>query len=60
MESKQNWYNNEALLGALLLFVPPVGLYALYKNDNVKQSFKNIIYTAFLVVAIIFVIRFIF
>jgi len=60
MSERKNWYNQEALLGALLLFVPPLGLYGVHKNESIKPAFKNVIYTAFIVVILLFVIRFVF
>lgn len=60
MSEAKKWYNNEALLGALLLFAPPLGLYGVYKNQSIKSVFKNVIYAAFIVVILLFVIQFAF
>ncbi len=45
MDTKQKWYNNY-ILGYLLIFCPPLGLYGVYKSDIIKPEWKKATYGA--------------
>ena len=36
MENKVKWYNDPQMVGTLLLFWPPIGIYALYKSETIE------------------------
>ncbi|PWH86184.1 hypothetical protein [Brumimicrobium oceani] len=40
MKTKIKWYNKPQLVGTLLMFWPPFGLYGLYKSENIDSKFK--------------------
>ena len=53
----QKWYNNEMLVDVLLFFLPPMGMYAIYKTNLLKNKTTKILYgligfSSFLVVII--------
>lgn len=45
MNTKQKWYNSY-ILGYLLIFCPPLGLYGVYKSDIIKPKWKKATYAA--------------
>lgn len=52
-QTSNKWYNNTAVVVILCIFILPVGLYALWKNENFKKNLK-IIWTV--VIAIFMII----
>jgi hypothetical protein len=34
----EKWYNNGATLGILLFIIPPIGIYAVLKNENIQSK----------------------
>lgn len=44
MESKIKWYNDTQMVGTLLLFWPPLGIYGLYKSETIEPKWKNLGY----------------
>ncbi|WP_242206694.1 hypothetical protein [Aestuariivivens insulae] len=46
METKKKWYNRY-ILGYLLIFFPPLGLYGIYKSETVPLKWKKVTYAAF-------------
>lgn len=42
--TSRNWYNSRSLIEILLFFMPPIGLYALYKNTSIKSGNIKILY----------------
>lgn len=53
MITKVKWYNDPQMVGALLFFWPPVGIYGLYKSDTIKPKWKKITYVALVLVCIL-------
>lgn len=51
MKTKQKWYNRY-IVGYLLILVPPLGLYGVYKSETIPPRWKKVTYAA-LVFAII-------
>jgi len=46
MKIKDKWYNNQHLVGYLLICGPPIGLYRLYKSETIESKWKKAIYGA--------------
>ncbi len=44
MASKVKWYNDTQMVGTLLLFWPPLGVYGLYKSETIESKWKNLAY----------------
>lgn len=44
MKTKVKWYNDPQMVGTLLLFWPPVGIYGLYKSETIKPKWKIVAY----------------
>ncbi|NRB46236.1 MAG: hypothetical protein HRU41_01085 [Saprospiraceae bacterium] len=44
MESKAKWYNDTQMVGTLLLFWPPLGVYGLYRSESIEPKWKNLGY----------------
>ena len=47
MESNKKWYNRY-IVGYLLILIPPLGLYGVYKSDVIPAKWKNITFGAFI------------
>jgi hypothetical protein len=56
MKTKEKWYNKPQLVGTLLMFWPPFGLYGLYKSENIDSKFKIAIYGVFVFVIVLFLV----
>jgi hypothetical protein len=46
MKTKIKWYNDPQMVGTLLLFWLPVGVYGLYKSETIKPKWKKVAYGA--------------
>ncbi len=46
MEPKQKWYNRY-IVGYLLILVPPLGLYGVYKSETIPVKWKKVTFGAF-------------
>ena len=46
MKSKQKWYNRY-IVGYLLILVPPLGLYGVYKSETISDKWKKVTFAAF-------------
>jgi hypothetical protein len=44
MTTKNKWYNDPQMVGTLLIFWPPVGIYGLYKSEVISPKWKKITY----------------
>lgn len=44
MKIKNKWYNEPQMVGTLLIFWPPLGIYGLYKSETIQSEWKNITY----------------
>jgi hypothetical protein len=50
MKAKVKWYNDPELVGALLLFWPPIGMYGLYRSETIPPKWKKLAYGMLLLV----------
>ena len=55
MKTKDKWYNDLQLIGTLLFFWPPVGIYGLYKSEAIEPKWKKVTYSALVIVFILWV-----
>ncbi|MEM7086936.1 MAG: hypothetical protein AAF489_12180 [Bacteroidota bacterium] len=46
MKTKAKWYNDPQMVGTLLLFWLPVGIFGLYKSETIKPIWKKATYAA--------------
>ena len=44
MKMKVKWYNDPEMVGSLLMFLPPVGIYGIYKSETINPKWKKITY----------------
>ena len=42
MDNKVKWYNEPQMVGTLLILFPPVGMYGLYKSEEIDPKWKKI------------------
>lgn len=40
MKNKTKWYNDKDMVGSFLLFIPPVGLYGIYRSETIESKWK--------------------
>lgn len=57
MKAKAKWYNDLQVVGTMLIFWPPLGLYGIYKSDNVERKYKYVTYGIFAFVACLLMIK---
>ncbi len=55
MNNKVKWYNDSQMVGALLLFCPPIGVYGLYKSETVPPKWKRVTYGTLVLVGVLLV-----
>jgi hypothetical protein len=46
MKTKAKWYNDPQMVGTLLIFWLPVGIYGIYKSETIKPKWKKATYGA--------------
>lgn len=56
MTTKVKWYNDPQMVGTLLIFWPPVGIYGVYKSETIEPKWKKITYGTFALAFILLVI----
>ncbi|MEL6810165.1 MAG: hypothetical protein AAFP76_02395 [Bacteroidota bacterium] len=44
MKTKVKWYNDPQIVGTLLIFWLPVGIYGLHKSETIQPKWKKITY----------------
>ena len=44
METKGKWYNDPQMVGTMLLFWLPIGVYGLYRSETIEQKWKTLAY----------------
>jgi hypothetical protein len=44
MKNINKWYNNPIAVDFLLFFLPPLGIYGLYKSEILKNKITKILY----------------
>ena len=59
MKPKEKWYNGPQMVGTLLIFWPPIGIYGVYKSETIKPMWKKATYGALVLALTMFVIAFI-
>ena len=42
MENKVKWYNDPQMVGSMLLFLPPVGIYGVYRSETIEPKWKKL------------------
>ncbi len=57
MESRAKWYNDVQMVGTLLLFWPPLGVYGLYKSETIERKWKNLGYVTVALASALLAIR---
>ena len=60
MSTKIKWYNDPQMVGTLLIFWPPVGIYGIYKSETINPKWKNLTYGTLALVGILLAITFLF
>lgn len=58
MKTKEKWYNSPQVVGTLLIFWPPFGIYGVYKSDTIKPKWKKATYGALALAFILAVIAY--
>lgn len=58
MNAKTKWYNDPQMVGSMLLFLPPVGIYGIYKSETIHQKWKGLAYGTLALVGILLAITF--
>ncbi len=44
MKPKTKWYNDKQMVGTLLIFFMPIGIYGVYKSETIETRWKNVTY----------------
>lgn len=44
MKTKDKWYNDPQMVGTLLLFWLPLGVYGVYKSETIQPKWKKVTY----------------
>lgn len=60
MGKKEKWYNDPQMVGTLLLFWPPVGIYGLHKSETINPKWKKLTYVTLAIVCILLAMAFLF
>lgn len=55
MKTKIKWYNDEQMVGTLLIFWPPLGLYGIYRSETIKPEWKKLTFGTFGLVCILLI-----
>lgn len=55
MKAKVKWYDDPQMVGTILLFWPPLGIYGVYKSQTIEQKWKNITYGVVVVVGLLLI-----
>ncbi|MBX2870668.1 MAG: hypothetical protein KTR30_01170 [Saprospiraceae bacterium] len=53
MKTKVKWYNDPQMVGTLLLFWPPLGIYGVYRSETIEPKWKNVTYATFVLAIIL-------
>ena len=49
MKTRTKWYDDLQMVGTLLMFWPPLGLYGVYRSTTMPKAWKHIAYGTFAV-----------
>lgn len=55
MKTKIKWYNNTEMVGAFLLFLPPVGIYGILRSETIDSKWKKLTYATLALVVILLI-----
>ena len=44
MDNRMKWYNDHQMVGTLLIFFMPLGIYGVYKSEKIESKWKNVTY----------------
>lgn len=44
MSTKAKWYNDPQVVGTMLLFWLPLGIYGMHKSETIEPKWKNLTY----------------
>lgn len=58
METKNKWYNDRQVVGTLLLFWPPIGIYGVYKSEIIETKWKRITYLTLAIASILLLLTY--
>jgi hypothetical protein len=47
------WYNDPQMVGGLMLFWPPLGIYGLYRSETIERKCKLVVYGVLVLVCIL-------
>lgn len=53
MKKKVKWYNDLQMVGTLLIFWPPVGIYGVYRSETIEPKWKKLTYATVITAAIL-------
>ena len=56
MKTEVKWYNDTQMVGTLLLFWPPLGIYGVYKSEIIEPKWKKVTYGTLALVCILLAI----
>lgn len=55
MKNKIKWYNDPQMVGSMLLFLPPVGIYGVYRSEVITLKWKKIMTITIALVVVLLV-----
>ncbi|GLR18263.1 hypothetical protein [Portibacter lacus] len=58
MNTKVKWYNDPQMVGGLLIFWPPLGIYGVYKSETIEPKWKKLTYGTIVLVCVLFIIMY--
>ncbi|MCM4161853.1 hypothetical protein FHG64_11845 [Antarcticibacterium flavum] len=58
--NKSNWYDSRSLVEILLFMLPPLGLYALYRNNSIRSQNIRILYATIGILTGVFMLMILF
>ena len=44
MDTKLKWFNDKQMVGTLLIFFFPIGVYGVYRSETIEQKWKRATY----------------
>ena len=53
MKAPTKWYDDLQMVGTLLMFWPPLGLYGVYRRNTIPKAWKHIAYGTFAVACLL-------
>lgn len=55
MKNQTKWYNNTEMVGSFLIFLPPVGLYGLFRSETIDSKWKTVAYGTIMLVCVLLI-----